>query len=115
MPDEILSQFTASAMTAYAIEWLKRSQYFPFITAETKTVNRVLSAIGAALTAFGIHTAIEGSSGAGWHVTIAIPSTVLLLHAVWDWAKAFVLNQAVFDGVIQKAGALAAAPAVVKP
>ena len=99
MPDAFLSQLTASALVVYAIEQLKRSHWFPWITAESKVLARLLSGVGAAVSAFGVHTAMEGSAGVGWSLTIHIPPLLIVLHAAWDWLNQMALNQLVYDGV----------------
>lgn len=102
MPEAFLSQLTASAIVVYLIQTLKKSPYVPWLTMESKRAARILSGLGAALSAFGVHAAMSGDASAGWSVTITIPSVVTLIHAGWDWVEQMALNQLVFDGVVSK-------------
>lgn len=97
---DAMSHLTAGAVVVYALQWLKAANWFPWITNNSKVLNRVLSAIAAALIAFGISA--TGDSSSGW--TIHVPPLMVLLLGVWEWVKQFVAQQLIFDGVVQKSG-----------
>ena len=97
---EVMTHLTTGAVIVYLIEWLKAQGWCRWVTADTGTVNRAISAIGAAAVAFGISA--QGDAQSGW--TIHIPSLAVLLLGVWEWVKQFTLQQLLFDGVVQKSG-----------
>lgn len=100
MDSDVTAHVTTGAVVVYAIEWLKRAGWFRWLTADSGTVNRVVSAIAAAAMAFGIHA--TGDASTGW--VIHVPSVAVLLAGVWEWATQFVIQQLIFDGVVQQAG-----------
>lgn len=99
-PNELTAHLTTSAMVVYGLETMKSQGWFPWITCDSKTMNRVVSAVLAAAVAFGISA--TGDMNTGW--TIHIPMASALLPAIWDWAKQYSLQQVIYDGVVQKAG-----------
>jgi len=56
--------------------------------------------VAAAMIAFGIGA--TGDATTGWVITI--PSVSVLAGSVWEFAKQMVVQQVVYDGVVQKAG-----------
>lgn len=98
--NEVMTHLTTGAVIVYAIEWLKAQGWCSWVTAESGTLNRLISAIGAAAVAFGISA--TGDAASGW--IIQIPAVTVLVAGIWEWVKQFVLQQLIFDGVVQKAG-----------
>ena len=99
--NEIMAHLTTGAVVVYTIEWLKRWPAFTWISANSGTVNRAISAITAAGIAFGISA--TGSAETGW--VIQIPSLAVLASSGFEFLKQFMVQQVVYDGVVQKAGA----------
>ena len=97
-PDEILAHLTLGGVVVYGIEWLKGSGKFPWITASTKTLNRIVSLIAAAVVALGV--GVTGDASHGW--AISVPPLAALLAGVWETIKQLVLQQVLYDGVVAK-------------
>lgn len=99
---ELLSQLTSAAVVVYVMQWLKRSPLVAFISQETKVLNRVLSGLGAALSAIGIHFAFDTSAAqAGTYViTITGVSLLAVAHGCWHWLNAVALQQLVYDAAV---------------
>jgi hypothetical protein len=93
---EVMTHVTSGAVVVYAIEWAKSWGAFRWLTADTKALNRLVSAVAAAVIALGISVSGDGSSG--W--TIAIPPTSVLIVSGWEFVKQFVTQQVLFDTVI---------------
>jgi hypothetical protein len=55
MPTELGSQATLAVLVSFALQWLKNSKYFPWITVETQQLNRLLSVLIAFVSGFGIY------------------------------------------------------------
>ncbi len=125
MDGAIISQLTSAAIVVYLLQWLKKQDWYAkcvtAIPIDDPTVHRLVSALGAFLSAEGVHFAFTGSASAGWHLSATIPPAAVLLHAFWDWAQQFALNQLTYDAVAQRAGGpkagvlLTAEPAIVVP
>ena len=98
--DEIMTHLTTGAVVVYLIQWLKAIPQFRWISADSGVVNRVVSAIAAAMIAFGI--SITGDASTGWAITI--PSLAMLAGSAWEFVKQFMVQQVLYDGVAQKAG-----------
>jgi hypothetical protein len=56
--------------------------------------------LAAAVIAFGIEA--TGDIATGW--TLHIPPLTVLAGGVWEWVKQIMLQQMLYDGVVQKAG-----------
>ncbi len=98
--NDAMSHLTAGTVVVYAIQALKKAGWCTWVTEDSATLNRTISAIAAAAIAFGITA--TGDASSGW--TIHIPSLSVLLLGVWEWTKQFTMQQLVFDGIVQKAG-----------
>ena len=98
--NEIMTHLTSGAVIVYMLQWAKSIPQLGFITAQSGTVNRVLSGVFAAMIAFGITA--TGDAATGWE--IHIPAAAALTTGAWEWVKQFTVQQVVYDGVVQKAG-----------
>ena len=74
-------QFLIALLWPFAQEFLKNSPWLPWITQETKNVNRWMSVLVAAATTAGFH--ISGTPQVGW--TLMIPPFSALVHIVAQW------------------------------
>ena len=81
--DTLQNMLTLNVISVWLIEMAKRSKYFPWATAETKQVNKALSAVLAALSSAGI-TVLAISHGAGSY-TIQITGLTMgaIPHFLW--------------------------------
>ncbi len=95
---EVMTHLTTGAVIVYAIEWLKRLPQFRWITADSGTVNRIVSAVAAAAVAFGITA--SGDAQTGW--IIHIPSVAVLGTGMWEFVKQFTVQQLIWDGVVSQ-------------
>ncbi len=116
MEVSVLSHVTNAALVVYALQWLKGTAWYKkFCAALPLADNKIhvlMSIIGAAGTALGMHGAAKGSSVDGWTLTLMIPPLWVVLHAAWDTAQQFALNQITFAIAVQQK---AAAPVVTVP
>ena len=81
--DTLQNVLTLNVVSVWLLEMAKRSKYFPWANAETKQVNKALSAVLAALSSAGI-TVLAVHQGPG---SISIQITGLTIaaipHFVW--------------------------------
>ena len=106
MDQEFLSQLTSAAVVVYALQWLKRSTLFPWITMESERLNRLLAGVGAAISAAGVHFAFavaENTSGT-YVITISGLSLLNVLHGLWHVVNQFAIQQLAFDAVVKPKG-----------
>lgn len=119
MEVSLLSHFTNSALIVYLIQWLKGTQRYQrfanWLPIADTHVHVMMSALGALATAIGMHGAVKGTMGDGWVLTLAIPPLWIVLHATWDWAQQFALNQLVFAIAVQRKEAAPVVTAQVTP
>ena len=95
---EIMTHLTTGGVIVYGIEALKKAGWCPFISADSKGINRFISGAMAAFVAFGISA--SGDASAGW--VIQIPPLAVVGAGAWEWLKQVVLQQMIFDGVVAK-------------
>lgn len=98
---ELTAHITTGAAIVYAIQWTKQSGLIPWLTVDTKILNRVLSAVLAALAAAGITWTYSGGEGTLIITGLTGPA---LVAGFWEWFKQFTMQQLIFDGVVQKSG-----------
>lgn len=94
----LLSHLTSAAIVVYLIQWLKRASWVPWLTPETTTLSRIVSAILAAGSAIGLHVAYDSAGGV---LTVTGLTVGSLLHGVWEWLNQFALQQLAYDVAVQ--------------
>ena len=98
MEDLALSQLTASAVTVYIIETLKKSTKLGFIGQNTNVINTLASLLGSIATASALHWTFDKGSGA---VVITL-NAYSLLHGGWDVFRSFAMNELVYRGAFKE-------------
>ena len=80
---ELSHQFGVSVAVVHILEWLKRAGWFPWLTANSTTVLRLISILVALATSAGFKI-ISGDAGHGWNIFIPPVAVVVdtLIHAV---------------------------------
>lgn len=58
---QLSTQATIAVAASFALQWLKKSPWFPWLTVETQALNRWVAMVIAAATGFGIY--VTWSSG----------------------------------------------------
>ena len=96
---EITSHLTTGAAVVYGIQWLKACGWFPWLTSDTKQVNRAVSAVLAAIAAVGINWAYDASVDGGTLIIHGLSWSALATGA-WEWFKQFTTQQLIWDGVV---------------
>lgn len=86
--DVLKDQLVIAYVASLVLEWLKRSSLFPWINANTDTLNRTLSKMLAIATSAGISWAWVGTPDAGWTLTVSIPA----IHGLIDFAGNAVIS-----------------------
>jgi hypothetical protein len=90
----LLTSFTISGITVAALNWLKRSKYFPWITKEKVWLLRLFSA--AAATASGVGITHVWSS-ADHSILIGGLTLANLWAFLWAITKQFTMNETIFQ------------------
>jgi hypothetical protein len=90
----LLTTFTISGVTVAAINWVKRSKYFPWITKEKTTLLRFMSIAAAAASGVGIGHVWNAAD----HSLVISGLTVANLWAfLWAIVKTFTMNETIFQ------------------
>jgi hypothetical protein len=106
MTDTAFAHQTGIAFaTVYAIQLLKNSKWFPWLQAETDTVNRVVSLVVAFLTAAGIKFAMDGTFDHGWVFTIQVPSIGVVLDTLVHFTTQFGMQEVIYQSTKKAAAA----------
>jgi hypothetical protein len=90
----VMTTFTASAITVAAINWLKRSKAFPWITKEKIWLLRVMSAAAATASGVGINHVWNAADH-----SLVISGLTMANLGLFAWAvvKQFVANETIFQ------------------
>jgi hypothetical protein len=97
-------QATISGVIVYGLDALKRARWFPWLTAETETVNRWVALGLAVIAAIGIHWDYDATAGVMTITGLSIQSIAAhLAHGVMDIARSWVFQQVIFDVKTSKA------------
>ena len=83
----------------YLIEALKKTPLCPWLTAETKQLNRLLSAGLALISTLGISYAFDSSAG---QLIISGLTVSGVFHGLIEWVGQFAAQQFIFDSAIAK-------------
>lgn len=96
---EISSQVIIAALVSYAIEFIKGSKYFPFITAESAKVNRFVSVVLSGLSALGIHVVC---SKLNHSCVFTWTDGITVLTVLWHWVSQFVYQHLIYKVAVKK-------------
>jgi hypothetical protein len=90
---DIGTQVAAAAIISFVLNWLKKSSWFPWITAETTKLNRFMAILLSGLASVGIH--FQWSS-ANHSLLITGLSLGTILLFLWHWFVQFVYTHGWF-------------------
>ena len=101
--DVLLQHLSYGFATTYALEWLKKSPWFPLLKQETVTLNRVLSAGVAFLSSVGIVTAMNGhlTWAAGATISFTIPPISVLWGTLVHTVGQYGIQESVYKGLVK--------------
>ena len=89
----LATSLTAGGITVAAIQWLKNSKYFPWITKEKVVLLRFISGFCAAATSVGIHSVWTSDT----HTLVISGITVTAVAtAAWVFLKQCVMNEMIW-------------------
>lgn len=94
---EISNQVVLAAVVAYAIQFIKNSRFFPFITTETAKLNRALAVVLSGLSALGIHVVC---SKVNHSCTLTWVDGMTIVTVLWHWVGQFVLQHGWYKAII---------------
>lgn len=96
---ELTAHITTGAAIVYIIEWMKRSRLTPWLDIDTGTLNRITSALLAAIAAIGINWQYDPLIDGGTLIIKGLSWTAVGMGA-WEWFKQFTMQQLIFDGIV---------------
>lgn len=99
MENDLTAHFTTAAMVVYVVEWLKSTQWFPWLTADTKNLNRAVNCVAAALVAIGINWSFDSTAGT---LVITGLTEQALVHGAYEFMKQLMAQQVLFDGIVAR-------------
>lgn len=102
MTDSIVADQLGSAyVITYAIEWLKRANWFPWLAQHTCAANRTISVIFALLVSVGFTFKAEGTMQTGGTITIGYPSMGVLISAALHFALQLGFHETLYQKVVR--------------
>lgn len=99
MNDLVISQVTLSAIAVVVMQWLKKSSWFPWLTAQSDAANKIVAAFFAAAAAVGIHYTYDASTAT---LTFTGISFAALGHALWHWLQSYAVQETIYKGAFHK-------------
>jgi hypothetical protein len=93
----VATQVTVSGIVVAAIQYLKSSKLFPWITAKTATLNRILSMAAAVATSVGVHITWNHGSLPGSYMVAVTGMTIMgILTGAFDVLKSLVFQEIIY-------------------
>lgn len=105
------SEVTLAAIGVAALQALKNSKWFPYITADTAKLNRFVAVLAAAVGAIGVHIAWNQGAVPGSYM-IEVTGLTLTGVAIGAWA---LVKQVVYQEIIYRATRNNSAPTPAAP
>lgn len=103
------------ALAVYLMQILKNSKRFPWINANSSTLNRWLSIGVAVLTSLGIKYAASGGPDTGYHIVLSIPALGQLTDAAIHAAAQYAGQQILYYTSVKEPGASGQGPQAQVP
>lgn len=105
--DVLVQHIAYGFMSTYALEWLKKASWFPFLKCDTTNLNRTFSAVAAFLSSVGIVTAMNGhlSWQAGATITLTIPPLSVVWGTLVHTVGQYGIQEATYKGLVRPASA----------
>ncbi len=103
MYEPLAGQLGSAFAIVHTIEWLKKSNYFPWLTCDTEKLNRVVSLLSATVMSLGFTFSMVGSWTAGGTITIQVPPLSAILEAGYRFFVQAGLQNAIYKTVVAPA------------
>lgn len=98
----MISQLGASASVVWLMDLLKKSDWFPWMSAETRKLNIAFSVAASALTAAGIHIAFahiaKGEGSYQFVIDLTGLTATNVVHFFKGWIGAYSSQQIMYIG-----------------
>ena len=95
----VTSQLAGAALFAYLLQWVKQSDWFPWISEHTKGINYAVTGLMSLVAAVGIHYQFDATAGV---LTIGGLHVGTILHGLWEWMKQWAFQQGAADLIFSK-------------
>lgn len=89
------NQVIFNAIIVAALQWLKNAKWFPWLSAETAKLNRVIAILASGAAAIGVHSTFVGGV-----LTITGLSWAVIGPGLYNWLQSFVFQQLIFKATI---------------
>lgn len=93
----LATQITMGGIGVAFLQWLKSTRFFPWATAETAKLNRVMALGVSFLTAVGVHLSWQSGPETGSYVLTITGATIGgVATMAWVWLKQFVVQELIY-------------------
>jgi hypothetical protein len=97
-----ITQFGAAAAITYAIQFLKKSRWFPLIKEGQVIGTRVWSLLAATLTQVGINYSWNANANGTHNLIIENISLAAVMYAIWHVFCSYALQETIYQAAINK-------------
>lgn len=98
MNDIALSeQIPLAVISTYALQWLKQTRFFPWLTVESQTFNRIAGVVIAFFGSVGVLTSFDHTAGV---LTISGLTLANLTHASARFIQQWAMQQASYKMIV---------------
>lgn len=104
---------TINLVSAFIIEKVKGSRFVPFITQETKSLNRLIASFVSLAATVGVHFATNNPSSGVYVITVSGLTATSVLHAGFDWLKSYIGQEIVYQKLLKNGNGKAVVAASV--
>ena len=102
MTTELPSQIGLAAAASYAIQFLKDSPKFSWISQHTSGLNRALAVVTSLIAAVGVNYTYTHPNEGTFVITLTGLSLASVGHYAWAWFVQFALQQGYFKAVVKQ-------------
>jgi hypothetical protein len=95
-------QIGIAAGVVWLLEFLKRSNWFPWLNQNSALVNRIVSIAVALIAAIGVTMNITGNLQLGGSITIAFPSLSAMLDAGSHFLAQLALQEGFYQQIVKR-------------
>ena len=99
-----ITQFTTSALTVGALQWLKAQPWFPLVSEGKATLNRIVAAFVAFCTSLGVHFVWNGAE----HTLVISGLTIgTIAVSLYHWLSQMATQEVIYQATANRSKAVA--------
>lgn len=95
----IVDQASYALFFSFLIQWVKNAKWFPFVNADTATLNKFLAVLASGATALGMHFTFDSATG-----TLAITGLTFwgIYHGGVLWVRSWLIQEIAYQKLVRQ-------------